>query len=48
MKERPGAEQIVTPLGIRTAYFLCFIRLVSRRVYLRSVTYHADGPWVLR
>ena len=41
-------KAVVTPLGIRTAYFLFFIHLGSRRVYLTSATSHTDGPWVLQ
>ena len=41
-------KAVVTPLGIRTAYFLFFIHLGSRKVCLTSGTYHTDGPWVVQ
>lgn len=41
-------KAIVTPRGVRTAYYLFFIRLGSRRVFLTAPTYHADGLWVYR
>jgi putative transposase len=40
-------KKIATPFGFRTAYFLFFIHLGSRKVCLSPPTYHANETWVL-
>ena len=41
-------KTIATPFGFRTAYFLFFIHLGSRKVFLTSPTYHANAQWLLQ
>jgi putative transposase len=39
-------KAVVTPLGVRLAYFLVFIHVDTRKVFLSPATYHPHGPWV--
>ncbi|MEM1109516.1 MAG: integrase core domain-containing protein [Planctomycetota bacterium] len=41
-------KSIWTPLGKRQAYFLAFIHVGSRRVWVSSSTYHPNEAWVLQ
>ena len=40
-------KKVVTPFGVRTAYFLFFIHLGNRRVFLTPATYNANETWIL-
>ena len=41
-------KSIWTPLGKRQAYFLAFVHVGSRRVWVSSSTYHPNESWVLQ
>jgi len=41
-------QNIWTPTGKRQAYFLAFIHVGSRKVWVSLATYHPDGDWVLQ
>ncbi len=39
-------KDVLTPLGKKTAYFLMFIHVESRKVFLSPATYHPEEEWV--
>ncbi|MBB6429139.1 putative transposase [Algisphaera agarilytica] len=41
-------KSIWTPMGKRQAYFLAFIHVGSRKVWVSPATYHPNGEWVLQ
>lgn len=41
-------KNVWTPLGKRQAYFLQFIHVSTRKVWVSPATYHPDGDWVLQ
>ena len=41
-------KNVITPLGIKTAYGLFFIHLGTRKVFLCPATYHPNERWVMQ
>ncbi|MEM8736943.1 MAG: integrase core domain-containing protein [Planctomycetota bacterium] len=41
-------KSIWTPMGKRQAYFLAFVHVGSRKVWVSPATYHPSGEWVLQ
>lgn len=42
------SKNVITPLGMRTAYCLAFIHIGTRKVFLSPATYHPHETWVLQ
>lgn len=41
-------KSIRTPMGKRQAYFLAFVHVGSRKVWVSPATYHPNGGWLLQ
>ena len=41
-------KSIWTPIGKRQTYYLVFIHVGSRKVWVSAATYHPNGEWVLQ